>query len=205
MADQLSSLMSKTPFRLAICVRSGQATYRLAWLRESKDGIYIGLPATPKEYHASYHQDGTRHTRIGSGYADRYADVAVNAVQGVRKLEHFRLPLTKNWFPEKTLYSKTNTVDAVLCLTEDQLHGTDTLTIDLWLSDLSSSQQLQADIDSHFDVHPDYSPVARHTVPLQCFPRHQIALAFGVARTGGYKPDELLFAENEPPQRDAWA
>jgi hypothetical protein len=188
--------MNTETLRLSICVRTMYATYRLAWITESKDGIYIGLPATAEDYHGSYHKDGMRHTRIGKRLFDRYKDVAPHTIQGVRKLEHIRLPLTKNWFPEKTLYTKAPDIKSVLILEENMLVGMDTLSIDLWLSDLTSTQKLQAEIDFHFNVRPDLPEIARKEYQLYCYPQHQIALGIGAGKMGNYTSDELLITVN---------
>jgi hypothetical protein len=195
--------MKPETLRLSICIRTAHATYRLAWITESKDGIYIGLPATMEEYHGSYHKDGMRHTRINKHLFDRYKDVAPHTIQGVRKLEHIRLPLTKNWFPQKTLYTKIPDIKSVLLLEEHMLVGMDTLSIDLWLSDLTSTQKMQAEIDFHFKICPDRPEIAREKYQLHCYPQHQIALGIGAGKMGGYTSDELLITTNQSNQSNA--
>jgi len=195
--------MKPAPLRLNICVRTTHATYRLAWITESKAGIYIGLPATTEEYHGSYHKDGMRHTRIGERLFDRYKDVELHAIQGVRKLEHIRLPLTKNWFPHKTLYTKNPALNSDLLLGEEMLAGMDTLSIDLWLSDITSTAKMQEDIDFHFNVSPDLPEVARGKYQLHCYQQHQIAVGIGAGKVGNYPSDELFIAAGKQNQSNA--
>jgi len=87
--------------RIALCVRHSQAIYRLAWLNESKDGIYVGALGGAEDAHLSYHKDGTQHMKMGEGYHNRDKCTPITAHVGFKHLGHFSLSLTKGWFNKK--------------------------------------------------------------------------------------------------------
>jgi hypothetical protein len=100
--------------RIALCVRYQQQVFRLVWINESTNGIYVGVLGAHHDSHVSYHQDGTRHVKLGSEYHNRFSDTPITSHKDVKQLDHFSLPLTKNWFNSKTAYAGDEKTESLI-------------------------------------------------------------------------------------------
>ena len=77
--------------RISICFRRGSRIHRLVWLNESKAGIYLGVLGGQREFHVSYHQDGTRHAKFDSEYQNRFSDVPILSASATDSLLSTRI------------------------------------------------------------------------------------------------------------------
>src|SRR5437879_92875 len=87
--------------RIALCVRFDKRLFRLVWINESKNGIYVDILGGKQEAHVSYHQDGNRHVKLGNDYHNRFSDTPIAAHKGPKQLGHLSLPLNKESFKPK--------------------------------------------------------------------------------------------------------
>ena len=124
--------------RIALCVRHEKTIFRLVWINESKAGIYIGTLGAQEDSHASYHQDGTRHTKIGYEYHNRFSDIPIASHTGFKQLGHYSLSLTKNWFNAKTIYTGDDKTESIVLLDQPLFYDRDTLALDVWMTDRAS-------------------------------------------------------------------
>jgi hypothetical protein len=79
--------------RIALCVRFNKRLFRLVWITESKNGIYLGILGGKQEAHVSYHQDGNRHAKLGDDYHNRFKDTSITDHEGPKQLGHLSFPL----------------------------------------------------------------------------------------------------------------
>lgn len=179
--------------RTALCVRRGESIYRLVWFGESKAGLYIGVLGAQEDSHQSYHTDGTRHTRVGADYHNRFSDTRINDFVGFNQLGHFSLSLTKNWFNAKTLYTGDKKTESIVLIHEKVLARRDTLALDVWLTDRKSEQNLLNIIANGPGGDAKFSPVTEYVASLENFPNHKLVLSLHSARIRDVSDDELAF------------
>jgi hypothetical protein len=177
--------------RIALCVRHGKTIHRLVWLGESKAGIYVGVLGAQEDSHVSYHTDGTRHTKMGSEYHNRFSDTPIHEYAGCRQLDHFSLSLTKNWFNAKTQYTGDEKTESIVLVDEKSLAGRDTLALNVWLTDRKSEQELLNITAGEID--PKFTLVAEYIASLENFPNHKLAISLHSARIRDVSPDDLMF------------
>ncbi len=182
--------------RIALCVRRDKTIFRLVWISESKAGIYIGTLGTQEDSHESYHQDGTRHTKIGSEYHNRWSDTPIALHTGFKQLGHSSLSLTKNWFNSKTTYAGDDKTESIVLIDERLLYGKDTLALDIWMTDRASEQKLLEVIAEHVVTRPEFHVVAELVSALDHFPEQKIAITLCSARIRGVDSAQLMFPEN---------
>ena len=178
--------------RIALCVRHEQSIFRLVWITESKAGIYIGTLGSNEDSHESYHQDGTRHTKIGPEYHNRFKDVPIASHTGFKQLGHFSLSLTKNWFNAKTIYIGDDKTESIVLLDQRLFYNKDTLALDVWMTDRTSEQKLLAITAGSFEVAPKFHAVAELVSSLDYFPNQKIVLTLRSARIRDVAPSRLL-------------
>jgi len=181
---------------IALCVRYRKAVYRLIWLTESKAGFYVGLLGAEEDTHASYHQDGTRHTKIGTDHHNRFSDTPINTFAGFNQLDHFSLSLTKNWFNSKTEYLGDMRTESIVLIDERMLINKDTLVLDVWLTDRGSEMSLLQTIQTHLISDPKFSVVGQFVLALVHFPGHKVALTLRSARIRDITPEQLMFRQD---------
>ncbi|HEY3326915.1 MAG TPA: hypothetical protein VGK14_07045 [Novimethylophilus sp.] len=179
--------------RTALCVRHEKTIYRLVWLNESKAGIYIGVLGSEQDSHISYHQDGTRHTKMGSEYHNRFSDVPISSHTGFRQLEHLSLSLTRNWFNAKTIYTGDARTESIVLLDERLFYDKDTLALDVWMTDRQSEQDLLESIAKHTLTRENFQVVTEFVSALEYFPNQKIALTLCSARVRGVDSSQLMF------------
>jgi hypothetical protein len=126
-------LVSLLTMRIALCVRYHQQVFRLVWINESTNGIYVGVLGAKQDNHVSYHQDGTRHVKLGSEYRNRFSETPITSHKDVKQLYHFSLPITKDLFNSKTTYTGDEKTESLVLLDERLLYDKDTLALDVWL------------------------------------------------------------------------
>jgi hypothetical protein len=168
--------------RLALCIRYQQKIFRLLWINESRSGIYVGVLGREADSHASYHRDGTRHFKRGSEHHTRFSDTPIASHKGPKQLGHFSLPLTTDWFNEKTAYAGEEKTETVVLLDEQVLHDNDTLALDVWLLDRASESELLDAVARLIATQPNFNIVAELVLSLENFPAHKIALTLRSAR-----------------------
>ena len=188
--------------RIALCVRFHKRLFRLVWLNESKNGIYVGILGTKQEIHLSYHQDGNRHMKAGAEYHNRFTDTPIAAHTGVKQLGHLSFPLTKNWFDPKRAYAGDEKTESLLLLDERLLWNKDTLALDVWLVERSSELQLLETVARPLASNSNFEVVAELACSLDNFPEQKIALTLRSAR--GRKIDAAMLmqpeSEDDPPR-----
>ena len=168
--------------RIALCVRLDKRLFRLVWINESKNGIYVGILGAKQESHASYHQDGNQHAKAGADYHNQFSDAPIAAHKGVKQLGHLSLPLTKNSFSPKMDYSGDEKTESLLLLDERLLWNKDTLALDLWLLDRASEPQLLDIAAKVLASDCRIQVLAELVSSLDNFPGHKIALTLRSAR-----------------------
>ena len=179
--------------RVALCVRHEKTIFRLVWINESKAGIYLGVLGSEQDSHISYHQDGTRHTKIGAEYHNRFSDTPISSHTSFKQLDHLSLSLTKNWFNPKTIYAGDERTESIVLLDERLLYGRDTLALDVWMTDRASEQKLLDVIAEHVVTRPDFQVVAEFVSALEYFPDQKIALTLSSARVRDVDSTQLMF------------
>ncbi len=184
--------------RIALCIRYQQQMFRLIWINESKNGIYVGVLGAQQDSHVSYHQDGTRHVRLGSEYHNRFSDTPIASHKDVKQLDHFSLSLTKNWFNSKTAYAGDEKTESLVLLDERLLYNKDTLALDVWLLDRASELKLLDTVARLIASDPSFQVVAELVSALDNFPDHKIALTLRSARVREIEAALLM-----QPERDA--
>lgn len=177
--------------RIALCIRRQGQLFRLVWLNESKAGIYLGVLGAQEDSHVSYHQDGTRHMKIGADYHNRFSDVPISSHKGFKQLDHFSLSLTKNWFNSKTAYKGDEKTESLVLLDERLLYEKDTLALDVWLLDRASEQDA---LTRDLIIDPTFNIVGELVSALDCFPGHKIVITLCSARIREVPSDLLLQA-----------
>ena len=168
--------------RIALCFRRSDNIHRLIWITESKNGIYLGIQGAKQEFHISYHQDGTRHAKVGSDYHNRFNDVQIASHKGVRQLHHVSLPITKAWFTTETAYSGDNKTESLFLLDEALFRDRDTLALDVWLLDRSSERELFGTVGKLINSDPAFQIITEIVASLDGFPEQKIALTLRSAR-----------------------
>ena len=176
--------------RIALCVRHGETIHRLVWFGESKAGIYVGVLGAQEDSHVSYHTDGTRHTKIGAEYHNRFSDTPIHEYAGCRQLDHFSLSLTKNWFNAQTHYKGDEKTESMVLVDQKTLASRDTLGLNVWLTDRKSEQELLKVTAYEF---PKFQLVAEYIASLENFPNHKLAISLHSARVRDVSSDELMF------------
>ena len=171
--------------RISICFRRGSRIHRLVWLNESTAGIYLGVLGGQREFHVSYHQDGTRHAKFDSEYQNRFSDVPIAAHTGVKQLEHLSLSMTKEWFSAATLYRGDEKTETLVLLDEGLFQGRDTCSLDVWLLDRAAEPELFAVVGRLLAANKAFQVVAEMVAALDHFPNHKIALTLRTARIRG--------------------
>jgi hypothetical protein len=184
--------------RIALCVRYQQQLFRLVWINESTNGIYVGMLGAQHDSHVSYHQDGTRHVKLGSEYHNRFSDTPIRSHKDVKQLDHFSLPLTKNWFNSNTAYTGDEKTESLVLLDERLLYDKDTLALDVWLLDRASELKMLDTVARVIAVDPCFQIVAELVSALDNFPQHKIALTLRTARVREVEAELLM-----QPQKDA--
>ena len=185
--------------RIALCVRHEKTIFRLVWINESKAGIYIGTLGSNEDAHQSYHQDGTRHTKMGSEYHNRFSDVPIAQHTGFKQLGHFSLSLTKNWFNAKTIYTGDDKTESIVLLDQRLFYDRDTLALDVWMTDRASEQGLLKIVASSLETTPNFHAVAELVSSLEYFPNQKIALTLRSARVRDVDASELMFPPKSMP------
>jgi hypothetical protein len=168
--------------RIALCVRSGNQLFRLVWITESKNGIYLGILGREQEVHVSYHQDGNRHAKLGDEYHIRFKEAPITDHEGWKHLGHLSLPLTKESFKPKMAYSGDAKTESLLVLDERLLWNKDTLALDYWLFDRTSEPELLDIVARVLASNSDFQVLAELVCSLDNFPDHKIALTLRSAR-----------------------
>jgi hypothetical protein len=168
--------------RIALCFRRNDNIHRLVWITESKNGIYLGIQGAKQEVHISYHQDGTRHAKLGTDYHNGFSDVQIASHKGVRQLYHVSLPITKAWFTTGTAYSGDNKTESLFLLDEVLFRDRDTLALDVWLLDRSSERELFGTVGKLINSDPAFQIITEIVASLDGFPEQKIALTLRSAR-----------------------
>ena len=168
--------------RIALCVRFDKRLFRLVWINESKNGIYVGILGAKQESHVSYHRDGNRHVKVAADYHNRFSDAPIAAHKGAKQLGHLSLPLTKNSFEPKMAYLGDEKTESLLLLDERLLWNKDTLALDLWLLDRASEPELLDIVARVLASDSGFQVLAELVCSLDNFPDHKIALTLRSAR-----------------------
>lgn len=168
--------------RISLCFRRDDQIYRLVWLNESTNGIYLGVLGGREEFHVSYHQDGTRHAKLDSEYHNRFSDVPIASHTGVRQLDHLSLAMTKEWFSAATVYDGDEKTETLVLLDEGLFRKRDTLALDVWLLDRASEPELFSMVGRILAADKTFQVIAEAVVALDHFPSHKIALTLRTAR-----------------------
>lgn len=179
--------------RVALCVRHEKTIFRLVWINESRAGIYLGVLGTEQDSHISYHQDGTRHTKIGADHHNRFSDIPISSHVSFKQLDHLSLSLTKNWFNPRTIYNGDEKTEVTVLLDQRLLYGRDTLALDVWMTDRASEQKLLDAIAKHLVTRPDFQVVAEFVFALEYFPNQKIALTLCSSRVRDVDSTQLMF------------
>lgn len=165
--------------RVIVGLKQGDECFRLLWISESRSGIYIGHFTGVVDVHSSYHQDGTRHSRIAKSHHQRWKDVPLKSHSGVKQLLHISIS-TKA--PHDRWPSVASDRDELLVLNGAQFADYDTLAVDAWLSDAGSESTLERRA-AYTHHHLGFHHISLSTWHLSHFPNFLFALSFWAANT----------------------
>ena len=168
--------------RISICFRRDSQIYRLVWITESKGGIYLGLLGGQQEFHVSYHQDGTRHAKVGSEYHNRFSDTPIASFAGSKHLDHVSLSMSPEWFSTATAYVEDEKTETLFVLDESLFRGRDTCAVDVWLCDRASEPNLIDTIGLALGSLPSFQIVTETLMALDNFPNHKLGITLRAAK-----------------------
>lgn len=168
--------------RTALCFRRDSSIYRLVWLNENSNGIYLGFLGGQQEFHISYHQDGTRHDKLDTEYHNRFSDVPISSHVGVKQICHSSLSMTREWFSAATAYAGDEKTETLILLDERLFHERDTLALDVWLLDRASEPLLFSMIGRTIASDKKFHVIGEVIMALDAFPNHKLALTLRSAR-----------------------
>jgi hypothetical protein len=173
--------VSKT-VRISICFRWNSQIYRLVWITESRDGVYLGLLGGQEEFHVSYHQDGTRHSKIGSEYHNRFSDAPIAAFTGFKLLDHVSLSMSPEWFTAATAYAGDEKTETLFVLDESLFRNRDTCMVDVWLCDRPSERSLLEAIGRTVSGEASFHIASETLLALDNFPNHKLGVTLRMAK-----------------------
>ena len=162
--------------RISVCFRRSGQVYRLVWVNEDRNGVYLGFLGAQTESHWSYHRDGRTHSKLGEDYVNQNNSIPIEDWKGVRQLFNAYMPLTGNWFSAATTYEGDKKTETVLLVDERSFSDDRFCSLDLWLIDRDSEAALFARVGEHLSSDPKYTIVAEIVSALDHFPNHKIAL-----------------------------
>lgn len=165
--------------RVIVGLKRGEDCFRLLWLSESRSGIYVGHFTGLIDIHSSYHQDGTRHTRIAKSHHQRWTDVPLNSHSGVKPLIHGSIQVNA---PHDRWPIVASARDEFIVLNDSDLAGYDTLAVDAWLSDAGNESALKRCAE-HAHRELGFRHITHSTWQLSCFPNLLLAISFWAANT----------------------
>lgn len=165
--------------RVIVGLKRLEETFRLLWLSESRSGIYIGHFAGAADVHFSYHQDGTRHTRIAKGHHQRWKDAPLSSHTGFKLLLHGGIPLNAG---HERWSKATSARDQLITFDSSQFAGYDTLAVDALLSDLSHETSFSL-YKEHAHSEHGFLYISHSVWRLSFFPNLFFALYFWAANT----------------------
>lgn len=168
--------------RSSICFRRDRRIYRLVWITESRNGIYVGLLGGQQEFHVSYHQDGTRHAKVGSEYQNRFSDTPIAAYAGFKQLDHISLSMSPEWFGAATEYAGDEKTETVFVLDESLFRACDTCAVDVWLCERSSETGLLDAIGRMLSSEPSFQIATEAFIALDNFPNHKLGVTLRTAK-----------------------
>lgn len=127
--------------RSSICFRKSGAVHRLLWINESKAGIYLGHAGLREDFHVSYHQDGTRHFRMGDERVCGFKAAPIHTHEGVTHVTHGTIPLSGKWFTSANSFAIDEKTNNTIILDDSIFTGMNSLAYDFWLIGRSSEAQ----------------------------------------------------------------
>jgi hypothetical protein len=165
--------------RVIVGFEAPPESFRVMWLSESRSGIYVGQFMGAVDIHASYHRDGTRHTRIGKSHHQRWKDVPLSSFSGVKQLQHGSIPIQGISHRCPRVPSVR---DELITLDSSQFIGYDTLAVDFWLSDADSGSKLNH-VAEHAHLDTGFHHISYSSWTLSSFPNLAFAVSFWAANT----------------------
>lgn len=180
--------------RAALCVRHNKVIYRLVYFNESRSGFFYGFMGGEKDFHSSYHGDGRRHDKSGRERFNRFRDKQIALHSGFKQLGNASLPLTKNWFNEKSRYIGDQKTESVILIDQCLLHEQDTLWLDVWMTDRASEQKNLDFIAEGVIKRPGVQLVAEHVYALDYFPKQKIILTLCTGKAREVSSNDLMFS-----------
>lgn len=162
--------------RLSLCFRREARVHRIIWVNESSRGLYLGVLGGMKDSHVSYHGDGKRHARMGSGLCNEQEDVPIADWRGVRQLQHVSLSISKDWFHAGNEYVKDTASDVAIILDDRPFVPLARCAMDFWLLDRASEPEYFALVERGRSAENAIRPLVELVVPLEHFPNHKIAI-----------------------------
>ena len=169
--------------RVSICVERGDKVYRLAWVSESKSGVYLGHLGANEDHHVSYHQDGKRHFKSGDLHHGAFVDLPIASHKGFKQLSNGNVALTKEWLNARTEYPASPRAETLISLAENVFNGFDSLSIDWYLVDSASEVAFREMINRRARTREQFALVDLRSLALHHFPGHNLGLALWAART----------------------
>ena len=172
--------------RALVCLETEGDPCRVAWLSESRAGIYIGICSGVVDAHASYHQDGTRHWHINKTHHQRWKDVPLRDFVGARQLQHGAMSLT----PTRELAwprQPPSARDELVLVPAAATAGFCDLALDIWLADHSSLGPAGHLLDA---VHrrPGTRVVTEKAWQLESFPHLYLAVSVSLTNASREVP-----------------
>jgi hypothetical protein len=165
--------------RVIVGLEGPEERFRLLWLSESRSGIYIGYFTGTVDVHSSYHQDGTRHSRIAKSHHQRWQDVPLRSHSGVKQLLHASIPIHNR----HDLWPRVASArDELIILNHSQFAGYDTLAVDALLASTNNDSDLNR-FPEHAHEEYGFHHISQSTWSLSFFPNLVFALSFWAANT----------------------
>ena len=169
--------------RASICIECTATIYRLAWFTQSRSGLYFGHLGSDKDYHHSYHQDGTRHFKIDAETHHESSDTPVASHKGFRQLSNSNVALSPEWLNNRTVYVPGRRSETVIIVPESAAAGKDSLLIDWYLTNCADEAALRTTVHTFKRKGSEITLVQFSTIPLSYFPNHAVCFALWVGNT----------------------
>jgi hypothetical protein len=167
--------------KIAVCLRQETNLHRIAWLNESRAGVYFGVFTKEIDLHTSYHADGRTHTKVGTEYFHKSNAVPLRDFSGARQISHqaFGVPdRGHDFWPKHDVFK---TWDSMLVIDRMQFQRAEWLAVDIWLFDTNSFPTVERRISEMHARDTNFRPITNIYHQLSCFPGLNLGLFFRAA------------------------
>ena len=160
----------------SICVEFGGKHYKVAWINEDHNGVYVGIYGKHRGLHASYHKDGVRHI-TQSGSKKRIPDIngpPIKDLQTNHEILAIEFPFTDNVFESNaSIYVPSNKTDLNVVIGRQVLDPDKILVIGAQIVNARIEKQLLKTI---FPTSKSTTLISYYLWRLEFFPAHKVGV-----------------------------